>query len=131
MDMRRIRDPRKARTDFHATIQGIAMRERLDPGHLVLPPDLARKYQAEVNDMLGVRNPIPSHPPHTRLIAGADGTWWPEKPVPTPSGYAQWKRMWDCKHKRGGHWWHPSDAMIGWFCCGCGCERDGMPKDGT
>ena len=32
---------------------------------------------------------------------------------------------------QSGHWWHPADPMIAWFCCQCGAERDGMPKDGT
>jgi hypothetical protein len=33
--------------------------------------------------------------------------------------------------KGGGHFWHPDSGMIDWFCCNCGAERDGMPKDGS
>ena len=32
---------------------------------------------------------------------------------------------WVCSHH-----WHAADAMIAWFCCRCGDERDGMPRDG-
>jgi hypothetical protein len=126
-------DPlRRRRTDFHETVQGLAQRQGLDPGHLVLPPALALRYKDQVNEMLGLSDPIPSHPAHTRLVASLDGSiWYPEQPAPTPSKYAQWKRERDCHRRRGGHWWHPTDAMIGWFCCGCGAERDGMPEDGT
>lgn len=35
---------------------------------------------------------------------------------------------WDCRRTRG-HCWHPSDPMIGWACCSCPAEVDGMPAD--
>lgn len=70
-----------------------------------------------------------THPEHVvRVRAGTTG-WLPAQPV-RATGLLGWKQRRACR-KRGGHWWHPADPMIAWFCCQCGTERDGMPKDGT
>jgi len=50
------------------------------------------------------------------------------KPLRASWGLLRWKVERRCR-KAGGHWWHAKDAMIGWFCCQCGAERDGCPKD--
>jgi hypothetical protein len=64
------------------------------------------------------------HPEHPVLFR--DGTV--AFPI-HPSGLLGWKTRRACKES-GGHWWHPSDAMIEWKCCQCGASRDGMPRDG-
>lgn len=68
-----------------------------------------------------------SHPAHN-VLGERGGLWLPTPPL-HPTGLLGWKVRRACR-KRGGHWWHPADAMIGWFCCACGAERDGMPRDG-
>lgn len=69
-----------------------------------------------------------SHPVH--LAFDRVGDWFgPSKPA-KGSWWVQWKRERAC-HKQGGHWWHPDDGMIDWFCCQCGKETDGMPEDGS
>lgn len=69
------------------------------------------------------------HPQHLvgRMMA-TPGYYEPAQPLRAPWGLQRWRIEWACR-KRGGHWWHP-EGMIGWFCCQCGAERDGMPKDG-
>lgn len=47
-----------------------------------------------------------------------------------PNGLLGWKTRRACR-KAGGHWWHPSDAMVEWRCCNCGATTDGNPKDGS
>ena len=42
------------------------------------------------------------------------------------TGVTRWRVERACR-KQIGHCWHPADAMIAWFCCECGSERDGMP----
>ncbi len=74
-----------------------------------------------------VTNSGQGHPMHL-VMAGPTFTQ-PAQPV-HPRGLLGWKVRRACR-KRGGHWWHPADPMIAWFCCQCGAERDGMPKDGT
>jgi hypothetical protein len=77
-----------------------------------------------------------SHPAHLNMRQVAPpregnpkGIWDVAFP-PEPTGWAGWRQRRQCR-KRGGHWWHPADAMIEWRCCACGASRDGMPKDGT
>jgi len=48
------------------------------------------------------------------------GYWRIARPLRAP-----WDVRVKCDHR-----WHPADSMIGWFCCRCGDERDGMPSDG-
>lgn len=67
------------------------------------------------------------HPEHVTL-AGTTG-WLPVRPHNVP-GLRTWKQRRACR-KAGGHWWHPADPMIEWFCCQCGASRDGAPRDGT
>ncbi len=74
--------------------------------------------------------PETGHPEHLAFV----WTWPGLPPHPAqparPRGVLGWKMRRACR-KAGGHWWHPADAMIAWFCCACGATRDGMPKDGT
>lgn len=65
----------------------------------------------------------PEHTTHGK------GIWEPAFPI-HPKGWLGVKTRRACR-KRGGHWWHPADAMILWKCCQCGADRDGMPKDGS
>jgi hypothetical protein len=72
-----------------------------------------------------------AHPLHTAWESKTrGGVWFPARPMREQHWWDQWLRERACK-KNGGHWWHPADAMIEWFCCRCGKDRDGMPKDGT
>jgi len=76
------------------------------------------------------------HPLHTRWERtvrprdGHTGAWFPLRPMREQRWWDQWLRERMCK-KNGGHWWHPADPMIEWFCCRCGKDRDGTPQDGT
>lgn len=72
-----------------------------------------------------------AHPLHTAWVSPTrGGVWFPAKPAREQRWWDQRLRERACK-KNGGHWWHPADPMIEWFCCQCGKDRDGMPKDGT
>lgn len=87
------------------------------------------------------RSTIANHPEHTAFQLGPNSSLTfdnfmgkclnpPAKPLRPSWGLLRWKVERRCR-KAGGHWWHPDDSgMIGWFCCQCGAERDGMPKDG-
>lgn len=66
------------------------------------------------------------HPTH--MVMAGPTFRFPAKPLQA-SGWLGRKMRRACR-RRGGHWWHPADAMIGWFCCQCGAETDGMPEDG-
>jgi hypothetical protein len=72
------------------------------------------------------------HPEHV-VVTVEPAPGWPAEPAkPVPAdGLVQRCRDRRACRRRGGHWWHPADPMIGWFCCQCGAERDGMPRDGT
>jgi hypothetical protein len=72
---------------------------------------------------------LSGHPNHANLAQVTPGVWRPSKPL-HPSGLLGWKVRRSCR-RSGGHWWHPIGPMIGWFCCQCGAERDGIPMDGT
>jgi hypothetical protein len=67
------------------------------------------------------------HPPH---VAVERATGLPARPLQDTSPWWRWRRRRACR-RAGGHWWHPADAMIAWFCCQCGTDRDGMPRDGS
>jgi hypothetical protein len=69
------------------------------------------------------------HPPHHSVVRLDGGIEFTAKPL-RASYWLQRRRQRDC-HRNGGHWWHPADPMIAWFCCNCGAERDGMPQDGS
>jgi hypothetical protein len=64
------------------------------------------------------------------MVRHPGGVMFPAKPLRDSSPWHRWKQQRAC-YKAGGHWWHPADAMIAWFCCRCGAERDGMPQDGS
>lgn len=71
--------------------------------------------------------PISHHPDHVAIV---HKTGEPAQPL-RASWVLQWRLERACR-KRGGHWWHFDPiSMIGWFCCQCGAEQDGMPKDGS
>lgn len=70
-----------------------------------------------------------SHPEHRVHTETASGYWEPAIPLEA-TGWTGWQVRRRCR-KAGGHWWHPTDPMIGWGCCNCGARRDGFPKDGT
>jgi hypothetical protein len=70
------------------------------------------------------------HPRHLSWTSPTRGIWQPARPVPE-GGFLAWVRVRHACLKAGGHWWHPADAMIAWFCCQCGKDVDGTPRDGT
>lgn len=73
------------------------------------------------------------HPPHlnTHSLPGRNGpVEIVDPPRKLPTWWQQFRRERNCRIK-GGHWWHSADAMIAWFCCYCGRETDGSPRDGT
>lgn len=71
------------------------------------------------------------HPEHgARVLGYGRGGDIPAKPLRDTSPWHRWRRQRAC-HKVGGHWWHPADTMIAWFCCQCGADRDGTPQDGS
>jgi len=67
-----------------------------------------------------------THPKH-HVMAGPTYIH-PAKPLRASDLFLRWRLQRACR-KRGGHWWHPY-TELDWFCCQCGAERDGMPKDG-
>ena len=69
-----------------------------------------------------------AHPEHANHREVAPGMWDVAFPI-HPRGLLGWQTRRRCR-KAGGHWWHPSDPMIGWKCCACGASRVGMPRDG-
>jgi hypothetical protein len=71
------------------------------------------------------------HPLHLSWVSPTrGGVWFPARPMREASWLDQWRKQRACK-RNGGHWWHPADPMIEWFCCRCGKDRDGTPQDGT
>lgn len=68
----------------------------------------------------------PHHPEHK----ATDEFGYPVRPVEFTAWWERRKAQ-DYCHADGGHWWHPLDAMIAWFCCVCGKSVDGMPQDGS
>jgi hypothetical protein len=53
----------------------------------------------------------------------------PPVDVPRPQRYTfwdQWRRERACRRDTR-HCYHPADVMIGWFCCMCSADTDGMP----
>lgn len=74
------------------------------------------------------------HPPHrhTHNVPGTNGPVQivdPPPPIPGEGILARWRRRRACR-RLGGHWWH-AEGMIDWFCCQCGKQTDGLPRDGT
>jgi hypothetical protein len=72
----------------------------------------------------------PWHPEHPVQREAAPGVWVPAIPEEPASLLLRWRLRRECR-KRGGHFWHPTDPMIGWGCCVCGKPTEGMPYDGT
>jgi hypothetical protein len=93
-----------------------------------IKPNRMRLGQAAALEIEGPRTD--GHPLHQDWVSPTGGVWFPSQPERLTGWLAQARRQRTCK-QAGGHWWHPADAMIAWFCCRCGAERDGMPKDGT
>jgi hypothetical protein len=62
---------------------------------------------------------------HQTRAEVAPGVWDVARPA-RARGLLRWRIERQCR-KTLGHCWHPADAMIGWFCCGCGADEDGMP----
>jgi hypothetical protein len=71
-----------------------------------------------------------AHPLHQNWQSPTPGVWFPARPAREARWWDQWRLERACK-RNGGHWWHPADPMIEWFCCRCGKDRDGTPQDGT
>jgi hypothetical protein len=73
------------------------------------------------------------HPPHLHVhsVRHSNGVSEIVDPPPRIQGEGiirRLRRHRECRLK-GGHWWHP-EGMIDWFCCYCGKQTDGFPKDG-
>lgn len=67
------------------------------------------------------------HPPHNVT----DRYDCPVLPAKSANPLQRWRLHREC-YRNGGHWWHPEPGtMIDWFCCQCGQQTDGMPKDGS
>jgi hypothetical protein len=72
------------------------------------------------------------HPPHLQghSVPGRNGSVFiVDPPAPLPTLTARWRRRRECRLK-GGHWWH-AEGLIDWFCCYCGKQTDGSPRDGA
>jgi hypothetical protein len=63
---------------------------------------------------------------HSVRAQVAPGIWDVARPLRAHGLWLRWRHERQCA-KTLGHCWHPADAMIGWFCCTCGGETDGMP----
>lgn len=73
---------------------------------------------------------VNTHPEHLTMAEVAAGVWEVSQPI-RPTGLLGWRIRRACR-RRGGHWWHPTPgSLIDWFCCQCGQECDGWPKDGS
>lgn len=65
---------------------------------------------------------------HSLRVRAAPGVPEVARPLRDPSRWHRWRQERACR-KAIGHCWHPDEmGMIGWFCCTCGGETDGMPK---
>lgn len=62
---------------------------------------------------------------HSTRVERVPGVWEVAKPLRHTSWWCRFKQERACR-KAVGHCWHPED-LIGWFCCSCGGETDGMP----
>lgn len=47
------------------------------------------------------------------------------RPLRDSSPWHRWKQERACRRDLG-HCWHP-ESLIGWWCCECSAEIDGMP----
>jgi hypothetical protein len=63
---------------------------------------------------------------HTNAREVAPGVWEVAKPLRDSSFWHRGVQERACR-KATGHCFHPED-LIGWFCCLCAAETDGMPK---
>jgi hypothetical protein len=91
-------------------------------------PDRLRIGHAVAREIEGPQ--ADGHPLHRIWESPTPGVWFPSRPILDVGWWARWKIRRRCR-RNGGHWWHPADPMIAWFCCRCGKERDGSPQDGT
>lgn len=67
-----------------------------------------------------------THHQTRRRRSGLDG-WEIARPLRDTSWWRQWRRERACR-KAFGCCWHPDEmGMIGWWCCMCSGEIDGMP----
>jgi hypothetical protein len=89
-------------------------------------PDRMRIGRAVAREL----EPDSTHPPHLSWISPTPGVWFPMQPDQPQRFLDRLQARLACR-RRDGHFWHPADAMIAWYCCNCGTERDGMPQDGT
>jgi hypothetical protein len=55
----------------------------------------------------------------------APGIWDYARPLRNTSWWHRRKQERACR-KTTGHCWHP-DGLIGWWCCMCSADTDGMP----
>lgn len=62
---------------------------------------------------------------HKTRVEVVPGVWDVARPA-RARGLLRWRIERNCR-KTLGHCWHSADGMIGWFCCGCGADEDGMP----
>lgn len=53
------------------------------------------------------------------------GVWVVSRPLRDTSWWQRRKQERACR-RRFGHCWHPED-LVGWWCCLCSAETDGMP----
>lgn len=64
---------------------------------------------------------------HRNLREVIPGRWEVARPLRDTSWWHRWRAERACR-KQFGHCWHPDETgMIGWFCCMCSGEVDGMP----
>jgi hypothetical protein len=62
---------------------------------------------------------------HANLREVLPGQWVPARPLRDTSVLHRWRQERACRQQIG-HCWHPED-LIGWWCCLCSAETDGMP----
>jgi hypothetical protein len=66
---------------------------------------------------------------HTIRRRVAPGVSKVARPLHDTSWWHRWRQERACR-KTTGHCWHADEmGMIGWFCCMCGGETDGMPPN--
>jgi len=97
------------------------------PNQLTLGRVVAEELEPE--ESRRARPDWPAHPPHQHWESPVSGIWR-VRVGPVPGGWWHRFKVHRACRKSGGHYWHPADAMIEWFCCNCGADRDGMPRDG-
>lgn len=64
---------------------------------------------------------------HTVRAEVAPGVWEIARPLRDTSRWHRWRQARACKQTVG-HCWHAdSESLVGWWCCVCSTETDGMP----